>query len=80
MVVHRKIPRSAIGFAWVGIGLLPFCGIVFIYQGMAERFTYLASMGLALMIVVIGAESRVRWRQFVLGLIAVWGVWGIYRL
>jgi len=80
IAVHRKIPRSPIGFAWMGIGLLPFCGIVFIYQGMAERYTYLASMGLALVIVVIGVESQARLRPFVFGLIAVWVLWGVYRL
>jgi Tfp pilus assembly protein PilF len=80
LVVHRKIPRSSIGSAWMGIGLLPFCGIVFIYQGMAERYTYLASMGLALLVVVIGIESQAGWRPFVLGLIAVWVLWGVYRL
>ena len=80
ILVHRKSPPSAIGFAWMGIGLLPFCGIVFIYQGMAERYTYVASAGLALMVVVIGLESQVRFRPFVLGLIAVWVLWGVYRL
>jgi Flp pilus assembly protein TadD len=80
IVVDRKIPRSSIGFAWMGIGLLPFCGIVFIYQGMAERYTYVASVGLALLIVVIGRESQVRLRPFVFGLIAVWVLWGVYRL
>jgi Tfp pilus assembly protein PilF len=80
MVVHRKIPRSPIGFAWMGIGLLPFCGIVFLYQGMAERYTYVASVGLALLVVVIGVESQVRLRPFALGLIAVWVLWGVYRL
>jgi Flp pilus assembly protein TadD len=80
MVVDRKIPRSSIGFAWMAIGLLPFCGIVFIYQGMAERYTYVASVGLALLIVVIGRESQVRLRPFVFGLIAVWVLWGVYRL
>jgi Flp pilus assembly protein TadD len=80
IVVRRKSPTSAIGFAWMGIGLLPFCGIVFIYQGMAERYTYVASAGLALTIVVLGVESRARSRPLVLGLIAVWVVWGVYRL
>jgi Flp pilus assembly protein TadD len=80
IVVRRKSPTSAIAFAWMGIGLLPFCGIVFIYQGMAERYTYVASAGLALMIVVLGVESRARLRPLVLGLIAVWVVWGVYRL
>jgi Flp pilus assembly protein TadD len=78
--VHRKIPESTIAFAWMGIGLLPFCGIVFLYQGMAERYTYVASAGLALLVVVIGAESQVLLRPFVLGLIAVWVLWGVYRL
>jgi Flp pilus assembly protein TadD len=80
IVVHRKIPKSLIGFAWIGIGLLPFCGIVFIYQGMAERYTYVASAGLALLVVVIGVESPARLRPFVLGLFAVWAFWGVYRL
>jgi hypothetical protein len=71
IVVHRKISRSPIGLAWMGIGLLPFCGIVFIYQGMAERYAYLASAGLALMVVVIGVESQVTLRPLILGLIAV---------
>jgi len=64
----------------MGIGLWPFCGIVLIYQGMAERYTYLASAGLALLVVVIGVESQARFRPFVLGLIAVWVLWGVYRL
>jgi protein O-mannosyl-transferase len=80
IVVHRRIPRSSIGFAWMGIGLLPFCGIVFLYQGMAERYTYVASVGLALLVVVIGRESQVRLRPFILGLIAAWVLWGVYRL
>jgi Tfp pilus assembly protein PilF len=80
IVGHRKIPKSLIGFAWMGIGLLPFCGIVFIYQGMAERYTYIASIGLALMVVLIAAESQVRLRPFVLALIAIWMSWGIFRL
>src|SRR6266850_135354 len=80
ILVYRKIPRSPIGFAWMGICLWPFCGIVLIYQGMAERYTYLASAGLALLVVVIGVESQARFRPFVLGLIAVWVLWGVYRL
>jgi protein O-mannosyl-transferase len=80
IALHRQIPRSPIGFAWMGIGLLPFCGMVFLYQGMAERYTYVASVGLALLVVVIGVESQVRLRPFVLGAIAVWVLWGVYRL
>jgi Flp pilus assembly protein TadD len=80
IVGHHKIPKSLIGFAWMGIGLLPFCGIVFIYQGMAERYTYIASIGLALMVVFMAVESQVRLRPFVLALLAIWMSWGIFRL
>jgi tetratricopeptide (TPR) repeat protein len=59
---------------------LPFCGLVSIYQGMAERYTYVASAGLALLVVVLGADSQVRLRPFVLGSIAAWALWGVYRL
>ena len=79
-VIHRKISTLTIGFAWMGIALLPFCGIVFIYQGMAERYTYVASIGLALVVVVIGVEPQLPWRPFVVGSIAVWVLWGVYRL
>jgi Flp pilus assembly protein TadD len=79
-VGYRKIPKSPIGFAWMGIGLLPFCGLVFIYQGMAERYTYVASIGLALIVVVIAAESPIRLRPFAFALIAIWVSWGVYRL
>jgi hypothetical protein len=80
IAVQRKSPKLPIGFAWMAIALLPFCGIVFIYQGMAERYTYVATAGLALMVVLVGAESRMRLRPFILGLIAVWVLWGVYRL
>jgi Flp pilus assembly protein TadD len=80
ILVHRKIPKLVVGFAWMGIGLLPFCGLVPIYQGMAERYTYVASVGLALLVVVLGADSQVRLRPFVLGSIAAWALWGVYRL
>ncbi len=77
---NRKIPRSPLGFAWMGVALLPFCGIVFIYQGMAERYTYVASAGLALTVVLIAVESHAWFRPLVLGLVAAWVLWGVYRL
>jgi protein O-mannosyl-transferase len=80
IVLQRKVPRSLIGFAWMGIGLFPFCGIVFIYQGMAERYTYIASAGLALAVVIIAKEVQGRLRPLMYGLIATWVLWGVYRL
>jgi hypothetical protein len=47
---RRSLPETAGGFAWTIIALAPFCGFFFLYQGMAERYAYLASIGLALAI------------------------------
>jgi protein O-mannosyl-transferase len=43
-----KVPLVSASLAWTTLAILPFCGIVHIYQGMAERFEYFASAGLAL--------------------------------
>jgi protein O-mannosyl-transferase len=80
LVAQRKVPRLLIGFAWMVIGLLPFCGIVSIYQGMAERYTYIASAGLALTVVLIAEEARGRWRPLSYGFVVAWLLWGVYRL
>jgi protein O-mannosyl-transferase len=80
IVLRRKITELSIGFAWIVIGLLPFCGLVFIYQGMAERYTYVSSMGFAFLISVSAMTTRMRFRPLVFGLLSFWIVWGIYRL
>ena len=38
--------------------LAPFCGLVFLYQGMAERFCYIASIGAAIAVVSLIASTR----------------------
>jgi hypothetical protein len=80
IVLSRKISTLLIGLAWMGIGLLPFSGIVFIYQGMAERYAYIASAGVAFIVVITAVESRGRLRPIVHGLIAIWVLWGVSRL
>jgi len=79
--LRRRLPELAAGIAWVMIALLPFCGIIPTYQGMAERYTYVASAGLAL--VIASVVVRVRRRSWVLALIVIvvgWMGWGAWRL
>ena len=77
----RKQSRPiAAGLGILLIGTLPYCGFVPIYQGMAERFVYLASMGL----VVAGAFAAMLLpavpRRVVFGIGAIWIAWGAWRL
>ncbi len=75
----RRIPPAAFGLTWLLLALAPFCGLVFLYQGMAERFAYIASIGVAIAIVSL-CSVRSRLRPFVLGAVVLWAIWGIYRL
>ena len=79
-LLRKSKPTAAAGFLWLLIALIPFCGLIFIYQGMAERFTYLASMGLALVIASMAIEFRQSTRNVLPALILLWMSWGIYRL
>lgn len=73
--------RRLVGFGllWTGICLLPYCGFIYIYQGMAERFEYLASIGvvLALMSALVGLKSN---RAIATVGLLVWLSWGMWRL
>jgi protein O-mannosyl-transferase len=50
-LLRKQMSEITGGIAWIFIALLPFCGIVHIYQGMAKRFDYLASAGFCFSIV-----------------------------
>jgi protein O-mannosyl-transferase len=78
--LRKSKPTASAGLLWLLVALIPFCGLVFIYQGMAERFTYLASMGLALCIASFAIEFRKPTRNVVPALILLWLTWGVYRL
>jgi hypothetical protein len=56
--LRSKLPEVAAGLLWLCIALAPSCGIVPIYQGMAERYTYLAALGLVL--AIVGLLSHLR--------------------
>jgi Tfp pilus assembly protein PilF len=77
--VRKRMPELAGGIAWICIALLPFCGIVYIYQGMAERFDYLASFGLCFSIAALSSQLRTR-RSLAVCAVAMWAAWGIWRL
>ncbi len=78
--LRRRSREAAAGLLWMCLALLPFCGIVFIYQGMAERFDYVASLGFALAVAALAYRERGRWRDPVLGCVVLWALWGVWRL
>jgi tetratricopeptide (TPR) repeat protein len=78
--LRNKQPEAAAGLAWLCIALFPFCGIVPIYQGMAERYAYLAALGLALAIVGLLSNLKNGTGSVVLGIVILWLSWGVWRL
>ena len=78
--LRKRLPLVAFGLSWMAIGLLLYCGIVPIYQGMAERYVYLASLGLVLAIAAATWKSRPPKRIALLCLVGLWGLWGAWHL
>ncbi len=77
---RRKVPEFSAGVAWMLIALLPFSGLVFLYQGMAERYTYLASLGFVFAIAGLVWNLPNRPRQWLLCVVLAWVLWGAWRL
>ena len=78
--LRSKLPEVAAGLAWLCIALAPFCGIVPIYQGMAERYTYVAALGLVLAIVGLLSHLKSWTRSLGLYALIFWVSWGVWRL
>ncbi len=78
--IRDRMPEVAGGMAWMSVALLPFGGIIPTYQGMAERYTYVAAGGMAL--ALVGLALRVPRRAWtpVLGILCLWMAWGAWRL
>ena len=79
-LLRRKSPGGALGIASGCVALLPFCGLVPIYQGMAERFLYLASLGFTFAAIALLVESRPSLRRAGAAVLLLWTVWGAWRL
>ncbi len=80
LLIRSRRPLLTGGLLWLILALAPFCGAVFIYQGMAERFVYLATAGLSLAIADLVFESRREVRPLLLGVALLWILWGTVRL
>ncbi len=80
VLLRERVPIVAAGLGWMVIALLPFCGFVFIYQGMAERFCYLATAGLALAVASFALEYAGDAKKIAMGCVALWVVWGAWRV
>ncbi len=80
VLLRKRLPLVAAGLAWAVIALLPFCGFVFIYQGMAERFEYMAAAGLALAVTSLALEYAGAAKWFAVGCLVVWMTWGAWRV
>jgi protein O-mannosyl-transferase len=78
--LRNKRPEISAGLAWTLLALLPFSGLVFIYQGMAERYDYLASIGLVLVIVSLSSKINDNGKYVVRSFLTLWVVWGVWRL
>ena len=80
VLIRKRVPAVAAGLAVLLIGLLPYCGFVYIYQGVAERFAYLAAIGFVLAIVAGSMLLEPPQRRVLLACLAIWVVWGAWRL
>ena len=60
VLLRNKAPEILGGIAWTFAALLPVSGLIFLYQGIAERYDYMASCGLVFAAVSVPAHIRDR--------------------
>jgi tetratricopeptide (TPR) repeat protein len=80
VVFQRKNRRLQFGVLWLVVCLLPYSGLTVLYQGMAERFTYLASMGIVLVACSLRRPRIGFPRQIVYATLTCWTCWAVLRL
>jgi protein O-mannosyl-transferase len=78
--VYRLSRAQAGAVGVLLIAILPYCGFVFIYQGMAERYAYIASIGLAVCFTLAVFSLKSVSPRGVFLLLAIWVAWGGWRL
>lgn len=73
--LRRFAPLFAIGLLSAAIALAPFAQILKLYQSVAERYAYIASIGIVLAIVAILAAVRSKLRWPVWSALVVLAIW-----
>ncbi len=77
---RKRFGACAAGLAWTLIALLPFCGIVFLYQGMAERYVYMASGGIVFALFTLAMQVPPAFQKVFGAILVLWVGWGVFRL
>ncbi len=77
--LRRSRPVASAAFAWMLVALLPFCGLLALDGGIAERFAYLASAGFALQVVVFAATASQSARKPLVWVVILWAGWSAWR-
>jgi Tfp pilus assembly protein PilF len=62
LALRRRWPRIAFALLWIGIGLTPYLHLVPIGAVVAERFAYVASVGLCWLVGALCDASSPRWK------------------
>jgi tetratricopeptide (TPR) repeat protein len=81
--LRRSVPLFAAGLVAAAIALVPFAQVLRLYQSVAERYTYTASIGIVLATVAILAAvvSKLRWSSWsAVVVLAVWALLSIIPL
>ncbi|HSS19034.1 MAG TPA: tetratricopeptide repeat protein [Pyrinomonadaceae bacterium] len=73
--LRRSVPLFAAGLVGAAIALLPFAQVLKLYQSVAERYTYAASIGIVLAIVAILAAVVSKLRLPAWGAAVVLAIW-----
>ena len=80
VLLRQRIPALTAGVAVILVTLLPYYGLIYIYQGMAERYVYFASIGFAVGLTGTVAAVRPAARKIVFTCLVIWIGWGAWRL
>ena len=76
---RRNHPALLGGITWFLICIAPFV-VLTNYQGLAERFLYLASIGIVVAIIAVcSIPNQPRLRNVLAGIVALWALWNLYR-